>query len=1221
MPRNINNFYFFIFLLLCVIKLTTTEKSSDTSKEEIIYPSVLSLNNEGLVVIQSDGIHFFDSNKKEDISKTIKLEKPILSKEESEKISICQFSEKDGGYIIIYINDKIYFFKKDGNIIKNMNIKETDKNARNIKLIPYKEEKNKLFYVISYKTKNSKNNFFFNYYKFDLMKQINSLITTKNIESIKKTFDFKSNEIFGDNCLFMRNTFINKDIFSCFFGIGFPAEIQVRTFSIENELIKENNYYKNLIGNYEINNFNLISIIPNIQKDKVIIYYSRNNILSEINFDFTQGFYNSNNTIPSFNINNDFFEKESQKLHETKESIFSSRLYWAYCKSYMIFFNTNFTKLNTGFISHDNKCPSLLLYSQFFKENNYSLTIDKTNNNQILIKKRRKLAYSSKVVSIPEKCLQIPDIGYTEESITYNLCLQCNNAKGYYKVLDPNNTLYNNNKGFVQCYNEATKKNFYLDTNDNMYKPCYETCASCDELGDAFNHKCTKCDLRYKFVENADPNKIICEADCPFADYYEKFLGYYQCTRTNSCPESAPYLLDTPELKRCYEDCSETDNYHWSFAGKCYINCSLANAVNDSKVEKTCKDPPITNTQRCFVSNNTINSDSFMTSTGVQSNAQTYAKDFAHTTNHINYYNNSNAIMVIYKDPTCITELNLHVPKIDFSECKEKIIKNLTATYSDFNENTDLIIALVGGNSTSSGVQTIYSFFYKTGEYINASEICEGIKMEIKNTIDMDKVDDDAELIAAQGINIFDLNDPFYNDICFMYHSPTGRDATPNDRVQAYFPNVSICDTENGCVPEYINLTSNEVVCKCDFNDLMSNSKVGEKILEDSFGEVFEMIESSNIMIFKCAKDVFIVKHFFKNWGTYITLGIMLGQILCVIVFYLFSYNPINRYLYLLSEYQCSVIEKKMLNKVNAGDKKIKDNILSSKLVKVKEPPKKDDKPGNLTPSSDKLISDETKKPKQIDITNSNLHINSEKKVLNSKYEKDLLKKGNINDNKQKIIDRLKGEYDIDMEEYLKTDVDDMEFEDILKNDKRTFCEYYCDKFKERQIIMDTFFNPESLKPMSIKIIIFLLNIILYFFINGLFFSEDYVSELFNSDEEEKFFSFFPRSISRFIYTTIVGVIFGIIVDFITVDEKKVKRLFLREKKNTLLIRYEISEIIADIKRNYLILMIICFIFDLLILYYVNCFNNVYPNLKQEWIKSSIFIIIIIVKFYHILFL
>jgi hypothetical protein len=197
------------------------------------------------------------------------------------------------------------------------------------------------------------------------------------------------------------------------------------------------------------------------------------------------------------------------------------------------------------------------------------------------------------------------------------------------------------------------------------------------------------------------------------------------------------------------------------------------------------------------------------------------------------------------------------------------------------------------------------------------------------------------------------------------------------------------------------------------------------------------------------------------------------------------------------------------------------------------------------------------------------------------------------------------------MDEYLKTDVEDMEFEDALKYDTRGFCEYFSDRFKEQQIIMDTFFNSESLKPITIKIIILFLNIILYFVINGLFYSEEYVSDLFNSDEKESFFSFFPRSITRFLYTTIVSGVIGIIVDFVAFDEKKVKRLFLREKKNTLQIRYEVAQMTKDIKRNYLILIIICGIIDLISLYYVNCFNNVYPNLTGEWIKSSICIIII----------
>ena len=81
----------------------------------------------------------------------------------------------------------------------------------------------------------------------------------------------------------------------------------------------------------------------------------------------------------------------------------------------------------------------------------------------------------------------------------------------------------------------------------------------------------------------------------------------------------------------------------------------------------------------------------------------------------------------------------------------------------------------------------------------------------------------------------------------------------------------------------------------------MTSTGVGEKLFEDSFGEVFEMIENSNIVIFKSGSDVFIVNHFFQNAGSYIVLGIMFAQGACVVVYYLISYNPMMRYLYYLS--------------------------------------------------------------------------------------------------------------------------------------------------------------------------------------------------------------------------------------------------------------------------------------------------------------------------------
>ena len=46
-------------------------------------------------------------------------------------------------------------------------------------------------------------------------------------------------------------------------------------------------------------------------------------------------------------------------------------------------------------------------------------------------------------------------------------------------------------------------------------------------------------------------------------------------------------------------------------------------------------------------------------------------------------------------------------------------------------------------------------------------------------------------------------------------------------------------------------------------------------------------------------------------------------------------------------------------------------------------------------------------------------------------------------------------------------------------------------------------------------------------------------------------------------------------------------------------------------KLNYFIFVIICSIISIFSWYYINCFNNVYPGVKVEWIKSSITIMII----------
>ena len=212
---------------------------------------------------------------------------------------------------------------------------------------------------------------------------------------------------------------------------------------------------------------------------------------------------------------------------------------------------------------------------------------------------------------------------------------------------------------------------------------------------------------------------------------------------------------------------------------------------------------------------------------------------------------------------------------------------------------------------------------------------------------------------------------------------------------------------------------------------------------------------------------------------------------------------------------------------------------------------------------------------------------------------------------KNTLIIGLKNDINININEYLSTEFDDMEYEDAIKKDKRTFFQYFSDKLKSDQIIINTFFIEEPLKPRPIKIIFFILDIDLYLFVNALFINEEYVSKVFNSTKKETFFSFIPRSMDRFLYTTLVGVILNYIIDCFFIEEKKFKRILKREKDSDIILKYEITQILKSIKKRYLYFILISFIITILTWYYIFCFNNIYPHMKSDWIKSSLVIIFI----------
>ena len=135
------------------------------------------------------------------------------------------------------------------------------------------------------------------------------------------------------------------------------------------------------------------------------------------------------------------------------------------------------------------------------------------------------------------------------ESELKNLCISCND--NYFQKLNDIN-----NKGeMINCYNKNSIEKFYGDENDNFFKPCFNTCKTCDKNGTYKIHNCITCDINYLFNISKE-DYYNCYPKC---DNYMiiDIDGNYICINNTLCPIEYPYLI--VDINQCIDYCSLSD--------------------------------------------------------------------------------------------------------------------------------------------------------------------------------------------------------------------------------------------------------------------------------------------------------------------------------------------------------------------------------------------------------------------------------------------------------------------------------------------------------------------------------------------------------------------------------------------------------------------------------------------------------------------------------------
>ena len=721
-------------------------------------------------------------------------------------------------------------------------------------------------------------------------------------------------------------------------------------------------------------------------------------------------------------------------------------------------------------------------------------------------------------------------------------------------------------------------------------------------------------------------NIILC-VDEVHINILEQLIDINSCTaRTTDCSNWKKYqkTIDLTS-NSCIYDCSLT-SLPYEYLGKCYEKCPAGTVGVNFKCYDCIelgKCPDMTATEyknkiegkiTSYVnSSKVINGSNFLVAV-ISSDKINPEEQLKNGISAFDFGNCTNVLKEYYKIPA---EENLIILNMEIKKEKNE---------SDINDD----------KSFNLGKNTQLEIFDNSGKKLNLSICKENIKI-FKYIGDVEELDINlAKSLSNQGIDIFNADDDFFNDICHNYNNSDDKDIILTDRRNDIYQNATFC--QNGCVYKGMNYNLMAANCMCDssFLEEDSDNLIFESSESNNFKEIkkifLENLFSFNFDVLKCYNLVINKEIIVRNIGFYCLFLMFILQIIFFVIYLAKKLKSIKHFM---------LNKKSINNKNNIIINKNKNNIVDQTIMKnqIKStPPHKNsielkfknfhklNKGIKLNLSKSKINSSrnsfishnlkndiyiknpiifskknilikENKKEKYnkskgvklIDIKNNNsIHnIKSDKRKFIQTYKNiNISDKNNINNNE---IEKMKFLQNIN-------DIQNLDYEEAIFYDDRGYLKMYWGFLIDTQIILGTFCTDNHLDLFVIKLSFFIFTFQISFFLNALFYTDEYISNAYHNDGVLDIISGLPKSIYSYIATLITTNLLRILSN----SKSELMRLIkenIKYKAYKSLIHIKLSKL----RKKLIIYFILVFLFTLFFLYYVAAFCAVYRNSQKYW--------------------
>ena len=177
-----------------------------------------------------------------------------------------------------------------------------------------------------------------------------------------------------------------------------------------------------------------------------------------------------------------------------------------------------------------------------------------------------------------------------------------------------------------------------------------------------------------------------------------------------------------------------------------------------------------------------------------------------------------------------------------------------------------------------------------------------------------------------------------------------------------------------------------------------------------------------------------------------------------------------------------------------------------------------------------------------------------------------------------------------------------MEYEKALIFDKRKYFQYYCSLLKKKQLILFTFLPANDYNLIYVKIALFIISFSLYFTINGFFFTDETMHDIY---KDNGVFNILYQ-IPQILYSSIISSIINLLLKQLSLSEKNILEIKKLENSNDVNNNERIKKIKLYLKVKLILFFIFRFLLMLFFWYLISCFCSVYINTQTILIKDTL---------------